>query len=431
MKNSFLTKLSKIEKDGAVDIFNFKNSTSWINIKNYLYTKSLQDVINTPTDNKKDFFSIIGLKLFIFSIFNYIKYIFSKEKKVLYVGAGSGIFKYKNTIYDSYFPYDELKNEKVIYFLSAEYPKKLQQFEKYLKDNNVVIYSFLLAPLKIIFTKIFKYFIKINIPHNLIDNFEKGFINKTQLQTIHVKFIVAYYIYKFFLMLLNIKKAYIVSAYSNTELIAVLKEKNIEVIELQHGLIGTVHRGYNYATKSPLLPTPNMVYVYDQFWKDELIKAGYYTNEQIKITGRLKYDLVNKDIKIYNNKFIVFTGQGSGFYKDIIRLFNDFENTQNKKGIKLIYIPHPNESANKINTLSSNFSSQDIIILKQKKFTTEQYIYNALAHISIYSSCHFDAIYYKNKTYVYDSLKENPMEYYIKEFPNRFIAIKSIKDIKL
>ena len=429
--NNFLKVLEDFEKKfNVIKVFKFKNTTAWVNIKNFLYTKSLNDVIELATNNKKSFLNLNGLKLILLSIFNYFKYIFKREERVLYVGAGSGLFEYENNILDSYLP-EELENEKLIYMLSAEYPDKLMKYKKYLKKHNIIIFSFLIAPLKMIITKLIYPFINVKIENSFFDILSDNDnpITQKEINYIYSKFIVSYYLYKIFLIFFKIQKAYIVSSYSNTELISILKEKGIEVIELQHGIIGSVHRGYNYAITDVLLPTPDKVFVYDNFWKEELIKAGYYDENQIKVTGRLKYELIKKDITIYENRYIVFTGQG-GFYKEIKELFKNSQSFLEKNGIKLIYLPHPNEANKDIDTLVNNLNN-NLIILREKQFTTEQYIYNSLAHISVYSSCHFDAVYYKNKTYVFDIMNDNPMNYYISNFKEEFQVIQNIVEVEI
>ncbi len=411
--------LSKLEKDGVIEQLRSKSSSSWIDVKNFLYSKSLDGIVATSVDNQKAFLNSIGMKLVFNSIISYFKNIFSK-KDTLFVGAGSGLMEFEGKTVDEYLP-KEIDLKRLVYWVSADYPQRLWRHIEYIKQNNIVIFSFLLAPFKVIFTKIFKYFSTFDLALDGL-GFE---VSKKELQYIHTKFIVSYYLYKIFLFPFSFKKAYIVSAYSNSPLIAVLKEKGVKIIEIQHGIIGPMHRGYNYAKKDSLLPTPDTVYVYNKFWKDELIEAGYYLPEQIEVKGRLKYELIKKDIVLEDGRFIVFTGQG-GFYNEINRLLKDATKVLKQKNIKLLYLPHPNESKEQLSQLHK---SDVVEILSQKRYITEQYIYNALAHISVYSSCHFDAIHYKNKTFVFDIMKENPMHYYTKHYLDKFIAIKDIDEV--
>jgi hypothetical protein len=427
-----INNLFKLEMDfDAVNLFKYKNTSSWVKIKNYLYILSLNNTISSHS-MKKNIISKNGLILILLSIKNYLLNVFNRKKRDLYIGAGSGLFKYEDSVLDSYFP---MNNEEVdmIYMLSADYAKTLIQYTSFISRKKVVIYSYLMGPLKILFTKIFKIFIKVKIENNFINFLDKNDLitSKKDLQSIHANFVITTILFKIFLYPLNIKKAYIVSAYSNSEICSVLKNRGIEIIELQHGLIGATHRGYNYAIKNALLPIPEKVNVYNDFWKEELVRAGYFSENDINVTGRLKYQLVNKNISSLDGNSIVFTGQG-GFYKEIKDLFMGSMGYLSRNDMRLVYIPHPNEDRKSLSLLKRAVAElENITILEGGMFTTEQYIYNSIAHISIYSSCHFDAIHYKNKTYIFDIMNDNPMEYYSTHFKESFINIKTIEGVKI
>ncbi|WP_022941178.1 hypothetical protein [Psychromonas hadalis] len=429
MKMNILTALDNIEtSNNPAEIFKYKNTTSWINIKNYLYAKSLPDSIKGASS--EGYFSKSGIYLLFLSVFHYIKLIFRVRISNLYVGAGSGLFEHDDKSLDSYLPSNELKGGSLLYLLSAEHPEKLIQHCAYLKKHNIVIVSYLLAPLKVVFTKLLTKFISIEIPEAFFYELEKSgvLVTRAELSAIHTRFIVSYHLYKVFLLPLRISKAYVVSAYSNTELISVLKEGDIEINELQHGLIGSTHRAYNYKCHSALLPTPNNVLVYNEFWEKELFNAGYYKSNQIKVTGRLKYSLVDFELTMLGKNFVVFTGQG-GFYEEMLTLFREAEEILSKKNIELLYIPHPNEGGKTLAIFCQQLESlSSVRVLLNKTFTTEQYIYNSLAHISVYSSCHFDAIHYKHKTYVFDVMKDNPMQYYTLSYPDQYVCLKQMDE---
>ncbi|WP_187647902.1 hypothetical protein [Nitrosophilus labii] len=411
--------LFEIEKNfNIIEKFKYKKSTVWINIKNYIYAQSLN--IGFFIENKYKF---EFKKLFFFVINSLKNLILSKREVVLFVGASSGILKIDGKVIDIYYPKDLIKDD-ILYFASADLIDRMYLHKEYFKNHRVIVHSFLFSPLRNIFAKILKKFIKLDIrdikKYLKKNNFE---IFDEQIRYIYAKFIVGYWIYKIVFEFFKIKKAYIVSAYSNTEIIAVLKEKGIEIIELQHGIIGEMHRGYNYKVKSPLLPTPNKILVYDEFWKSEILNAGYYDEKQIRIYPKYQYKLV-KDIQIYDKPFIVFTGQGIK-QKEIVLFLKDSINFLKKKDIYLLYLPHPTEN------FEFKIDNKYIKILNSKKFLTEQYIYSSIAHISIYSSCHFDAVHFHKKTYILDILDGNIMKYYNCKYPEKFIFIKNIEEIKI
>lgn len=424
-----IKKLAEIESAlNPCEIFKYKNTTSWINVKNYLYAKSLPDSIKEG--GMEGYISVTGVYLIFLSIVNYVKLVFRMRVSDLYVGAGSGLFYHKNTSLDSYIPTSKINNNSLIYLLSADLPEKLIQHRDYLKSHNVIIVSYLLAPLKIILTNIFKRFIRVNVPDDFFLELKKVgvLVKEEELSEIHARFIISYHLYKIFLLPLRISKGYVVSAYSNTELISILRERCVEVNELQHGLIGSIHRAYNYKCHSQLLPTPDNVFVYNNFWKKELEDAGYFRTDQIKVLGRLKYSLIDFNFIVYGKRFVVFTGQG-GFYDELLKFFIEAEPILLKNNVELFYIPHPNEGGEKFKLFSkriNNLRSSHIVL--NNEHTTEQYIYNSIAHVSVYSSCHFDSIHYKKKTYIFDVMQDNPMYYYTKKYPEQYILLKDFEE---
>ena len=414
MKPNNIKILEKLEKFyNVVDIYKYKTSTAWINIKNYIYSKSLNYdffIENQKLDKKK------ALYFVFLSFIN----LFRQKGDVLFVGAGSGIMQIDEQYIDIY--KDAIQEKNIIYFTSIDRLDRMYQAKEFYKKNHIIVHSLLFSVIRNIIAKFMKNRVVLN-DDEIIRFLEESniSISNDDIKYIYAKFKAGYHIYKFLFKFYNIKKAYIVSSYSNTEMIAVLKEKNIEVIEIQHGLIGEMHRGYNYKIKSKLLPTPNTIMVYDEFWKQELIDADYYQSEQIKIFEKFQYKKV-KNIKIFNKKFIVFTGQGI-FKDEIENFFYNSIKFLEENDLYLVYLPHPSENFN------FDISSEYIKILNQKEYLTEQYIKSAIAHISIYSSCHFDAIHFHNKTFVFDVMKDNIMDYYKNKYPQNVIYIKNLDEV--
>jgi len=405
--------LETLEKDyNAISIFKYKSSTAWVNIKNFIYSKSFQIEFSQNYD--------LHYKKFFFFFFLSLKNLFSSfGKSTLFVGAGSGIVEHEGNLVDVYFPHSLLDEKNVFYFTSADILDKMYENKTFYKENKVIVHSFLFSSFRNLFAKILKGFVSTQ-DKDIIDYLNKKNITITHddLNYIYAKFVAAYWIYKIVFYFKYIEKAYVISSYSNSEIIAVLKEKGVEVIELQHGILGELHRGYNYKIKSPILPTPNKVMVYNDFWKEELLEAQYYTSHQIEILPRFQYDAV-QDKQLFDKKYIVFTGQGICKI-EIERFLLDAIEFLEKNDIYLIYLPHPSEKG------MIEIDNPYIKIIERKEDLTEQYIYSAIAHISIYSSCHFDAVHFQNKTYILDCLEGNIMNYYRKNNSEKFIYIKDI-----
>jgi len=427
--------LAYLETDfAAVHAFRYRNSSSWVRIKTFINGLLLGSG-DMPL-NAMNTFGLNALEILYISTKNYIKNIFvGRKKSVIYIGAGSGLFTYEREVKDSYFPYADITPGECLYWLSADYPKRLIQYRDYLVRNKVIIFSYIVAPLSALLSR----FVRLkpssfdkSAVNRISDEVRKsgyGLADKTVAHN-HALFITRYWLFWLLLPKRSIKKAYIVSAYSYSEICAVLKERGVEIIELQHGLIGPEHEGYNYAVRDKRLPTPDAVNVYNDFWKQELVDAGYYPQERIQVTGRLKYRLIRHNL-YFERQFIVFTGQGI-FLDEIIRFLAEGARNIAAKNIDIdiLYLPHPNEGElerEKMRTALRNYAN--IKIGHSDDMTTEEFIYYSLAHISIYSSCHFDALFFKNKSFVFDVMENNLMNYYMEKYPDKFVRIRGLADI--
>jgi len=427
--------LAHLETDfAAVNAFRYRNTSSWVRMKSVI-----QGLLSNSGEmplNARNTLGSNGLILFFMSAGNYVRGLrWRRGKSVIYVGAGSGLFAYGGEVKDSYFPYADLSPDECLYWLSADSPEKLMRYRDYLVRNEAVIFSYIIAPLSALFAR----FVRLKS-----SNFDKaaagGIADEVRKSSYaladeaiarnHALFIARYWLFRLLLPKRGIKKAYIVSAYSYSEICAVLKERGVEIIELQHGLIGPEHRGYNYAVRDERLPTPDSVNVYNDFWKQELVDAGYYPQDRIRATGRLKYELIRRDLR-FERRFVVFTGQGL-LLDEIIRFLDEGARfiADRRIDLDLLYLPHPNEGKSDIERMRKALRNcATIKIGHPGGATTEECIYYSAAHVSIYSSCHFDALFFKNKSYVFDVMENNPMKYYMEKYPEKFIRIHRLADI--
>jgi hypothetical protein len=105
--------------------------------------------------------------------------------------------------------------------------------------------------------------------------------------------------------------------------------------------------------------------------------------------------------------YAVFTGQGISYDK-VFAFFKDF--MQLNPTIKLVYRPHPREHLNYKKYTDNMLSSNFLVVDRDSYADTKKLILGAKAHISIFSSCHFEAIELLHKTYVLDIIENNLME---------------------
>lgn len=437
-KMSISELLSELESSHQmIESLSVFGTTSWVSIKNLVFEKSLSD-ISFATVARKSFLSPKTIFLLGLSIWNYMRRITRLQRQDIFVGAGSGVFFHDNKYLDSYLPSElsselGIPKESTLYWINANHLSKMWEQRSYLIRQQAIIFSLILSPLRLFFGILFSIFLLQNrkIRNATTDlSFHLSTIgvniSSKELIRMHARFCAGYVVYRVLLYPFSFEKAYVVSAYSNSEVCAVLKQMGVQVIEVQHGLIGSTHRGYNYSIKNPLLPTPHQVSVYSDFWKQELQAAGYFSSEQIVINQRLKYKLAQYENIAFDFQYIVFTGQGL-LQEKIIDFISEFDSIKSK--LHLVYVPHPNEDAEYISRIMTATKSDRVHFVLNMSTTTERLIMGCQAHLSIYSSCHFDSIHYKDRTFIYDIIEENPIYDYSKRHSSKFIYIKNAQEL--
>jgi len=84
-------------------------------------------------------------------------------------------------------------------------------------------------------------------------------------------------------------KALLIPGYHSEHVIAALQSLNVEVIELQHGVITTASHFYCYPKKiqpvSRKALFANQVWLFGSFWKEELLKGYEYEASQLHVIG--------------------------------------------------------------------------------------------------------------------------------------------------
>jgi hypothetical protein len=74
-------------------------------------------------------------------------------------------------------------------------------------------------------------------------------------------------------------------------LIAAAKSRNIKVVEYQHGVMHVGHPQYNWYCKnldSRKLLTPDILFLFGQYWKEQMLKTKYWKDESLINIGNAK-----------------------------------------------------------------------------------------------------------------------------------------------
>ncbi|MEO5643104.1 MAG: hypothetical protein ABIQ40_12315 [Bacteroidia bacterium] len=221
---------------------------------------------------------------------------------------------------------------------------------------------------------------------------------KLNIQIAFQQFFIQHLFWRNMLKYINPEKVLLWPHYHREGCIAALREKKIHVIELQHGLIAAEDIFYvlpeqvRSVEKKALFA--DEIWVYGQFWKDQLLKGAGYEDKQIRIVGFYPVSIVpsEKLVADYKNTFpgkknILVTTQtfmDEYFCKYIQFLSADLLSRSLPYGI--IVKLHPAESVEKYATLKS---MENVKIVNEN---LDVLFRAAEIHISSFSTTLFDAL---------------------------------------
>ncbi|HUH18896.1 hypothetical protein [Albibacterium sp.] len=383
-------KFDELEKNVKImNSFRYKDTNAWIHVKFNLFLDNL--VQNTSkTIHKKKHLKLIGI-----NILNLFK---GLNKEYMYFGSSRGLRMYQDKVVDLYFPYEKVAIEYCKVFLTLNNVNDVKKFDHFYKENSVLsdsVFNVFTNLLSVILSKFWAFY-KFEETYNQCCYLNIK-VSRQKLLRYYLDFIIKYNFYTIvFSFQKKCKGAYLVSAYSKSYICAVLKKRLIPVTEIQHGHIGKSHIGYNYHYTEGL-PLPDRILVYNDFWAKEIKRSNFPVN--IDYQSSMKYELVKYEQNPFDFKYLIYTGQGQN--KDSISNFimDSLEYLKNKD-LKLVYKPHPSEREASFEIKELCLRNSDCLLYYEGNVSSEKLISEAIAHISISSFCHFDAIHFLKRTYV-------------------------------
>jgi hypothetical protein len=200
------------------------------------------------------------------------------------------------------------------------------------------------------------------------------------------------------------QKAILIPGYQTEAIIAALKSNNVEVIELQHGVISPSSNFHVYpeaiqpAANRALFP--DKVWLFGNFWKSLLLEGYEYKAEQLEVIG----DYFYKHHEELTDEQQAFIEEVKKFKKIILigtqyrrtRYFLDYISNYLIHHIDadtvLVIKPHPLEEANSYSVLEKHHQ------VKIATTSLDALYPIANVYVSIYSNTYFEASKYKHLT---------------------------------
>ena len=269
------------------------------------------------------------------------------------------------------------------------------------------------------------------------------------------------------------EKIFVVVGYENKAIIAAAKSKNIETIELQHGIISSYHLGYSYPEKTRLKEKkvkeieyfPDKLLTFGDYWKNA---CTYPINSKNLITMGFPYFEENsKEFKSIqknkeNTKQILFISQGvignylSKFAYELLLLLIDKNekekllpkneeeinldnNTKDKKIEKyeIIYKLHPGEYEtwqenypylNKSLKLNSSQNNIKFKVIDDNNIPLYELFAKSEYQIGAFSTAIYEGLSFNCKTFIIDVPGIEYLEDLIKK--NIVKKVKNAKEVE-
>lgn len=345
------------------------------------------------------------IALFI-SLINLIRARLS-ENRIGYFGAFSRVKQNKGAMYDDFLNENDLRKRVLFYHCS-----NFERVDLFVSLRYGVIFENLIAKAPVISNLLASGFIQCEISQGFKLRLNEEFsLTFDEIDLMIAQFSKRKQVYRNLINAFEFDTVEVVSAYTKPHVVSAANSLGVDTREYQHGLLFPYHPCYGYHTSKSVWTStllPKKLIIYSSYWLEKMRKSGYITSNSISLTTRvhkLTDESAPSDLATYDfSESIVFTGQGIE-YERIAKLAKEFLEKQHQGNF--IYRPHPREFTNCLQ-LANMVKSNRFRIVDESTFENTFYlIAKCKAHVSIYSSCHFDAIEILNKTYVFDVVDNN------------------------
>jgi len=182
-------------------------------------------------------------------------------------------------------------------------------------------------------------------------------------------------------------------------LVAAAKERGITVIEMQHGFLDRHHAAYSWTTYAlPFrfrMPVPDIVLLYGEHWKRELELNGFW-DERLRVAGSPRIDCYRTrregrpETRVQR---VLVTTQGVDTPR-VLRFIRELlREARGRMALEVDLKLHPVYEPNKTPYLRAFEGEPSVrIIAGNESPSTLELMVAANVHLSISSTCHWDAL---------------------------------------
>jgi hypothetical protein len=194
------------------------------------------------------------------------------------------------------------------------------------------------------------------------------------------------------------RRLLLTTAYTYHAPVAAAKELGIQVIEFQHGLIDLYHNGYSWTEAAQPykknMPTPDKLFLFGDHWKDVLSQRGFWSTELVSVgsTRMDQYRQIYPEKRPSGKVKLVVTTQNIDI-QPMIDFFTHFCNlAEGVIDYQLTSKLHPGENDKSRYESAFGDNNRVDILLGTESPSTYELLVNSDWHLSIYSTCHYEAL---------------------------------------
>lgn len=295
-------------------------------------------------------------------------------------------------------------------------------FESYERDASKWYYKNTLFNPIAIFKRITRFFYRPNEDYSdlisLINNeFSNASFSNEDINRLILDFKIERLFYKTLFILKRPKVIFITQNGIQKGLFAAGKNRNIPIVEVQHGIIDEAHLAYSYSKnidyKNNQIYLPTYFFTFSDFWKKNLYLP---INEIISMGNTYFFNAQNNNLITRENKNIngLLVASSDVFGENLKDIVIDFVTI--KKDIPVYFKLHPNQFLEKQYYVEKFSKFENVIV-----YTNEKSIYELLeqskAVLVIQSTALYEAYHLKKIGFIYKK-QTFRRHYHVFDLPN-------------
>src|SRR5699024_8812124 len=337
----------ELEKKFKVEALTFKGLKVWPIIRSNIYFQYLGKKYDFDSNKRKYWAALksifYGLRKLLLKKTRYI--LFNNTNKRMLIDG-----KYFDIYFDSIA--DTLGQDKCLFieWSAGSYKPYKKLYSEHVVSDAIFKFA----------SRIMSYLIRASSNKDIKEICNKFGLHYNYVKDIKTKYSL-YILYRYYLKISNPKKIFLISYYTKMPLVIAANELDIEIIELQHGLINTSHHGYYTKKKFTEEYYPDKLFAYGSnlvnsysddfiFERNKIFPVGFFYLEYIKKEYKNSY---LQELKDKYNQIICVTLQNINV-SSIIDCVNVLANKYSEKLFVIRFKKDVTYRSNKKNVVTLN-----------------------------------------------------------------------------